>query len=71
VARNLHDLRQRVEGWPRAAIRVVETPAGFVHIHLVVAGHGHVQQFDREGRWLDSETVTGRRAGGQPWWIVT
>jgi hypothetical protein len=63
VARNLHDLTQRVEGWPRAAIRVVETPAGFVHIHLVVIGHGHVQQFDREGRWLDSETVHWTEGG--------
>jgi hypothetical protein len=46
------DLKQRVEGWPRAAIRVVETPAGFVRIHLVVTGSGRVEQFDREGRWL-------------------
>jgi hypothetical protein len=59
------DLRQRIEGWPRAAIRVLETPAGFVHIHLVVTGTANVEQFDREGRWLDSEIVRWKEGGRQ------
>jgi hypothetical protein len=59
------DLKQRVEAWPRAAIRVVETPGGFVHIHLVVTGSANVEQFDREGRWLDSEFVRWKERGRQ------
>lgn len=57
------DLKQRVEGWPRAAIRVVETPAGFVHIHLFVTGSANVEQFDREGRWLESDIVRWKEGG--------
>jgi hypothetical protein len=62
VEGNSLDLRERVEGWLRAAIRVVETPDGLVQIQLFVTGSANVEQFDREGRWLESRD--GGRAGG-------
>ena len=61
---NSLDLRERVDGWLRAAIRVVETPDGFVHIQLFVTGNANVEQFDREGRWLESDIVR-RMEGGR------
>jgi hypothetical protein len=49
------ELLARIEAWPAAAIRLLPTPHGSVRVHLTVSGTAHLERFDREGRWLESE----------------
>jgi hypothetical protein len=49
------ELSARIEGWPPAAIRLLTTAGGLVRVHLTVTGTAHVERFDRDGRWLESE----------------
>jgi hypothetical protein len=59
------ELFARIEAWPAAAIRLVPAPDGSVRVHLTVSGTAHIERFDRDGRWLESEfafwTEDGRR----------
>jgi hypothetical protein len=59
------DLGARIEAWPAAAIRLVATADGFARVHLVVTGSAHVERFDRDGRWLDSELARWTKGGRQ------
>jgi hypothetical protein len=63
VEGNAIGLRERVEEWPRAAVRLLETPDGFVHIHLFVTGDAMVERFDREGRLLEGESARWTEGG--------
>jgi hypothetical protein len=49
------ELSARIEGWPRAAIRLLTAADGLVRVHLLVDGTARVERFGRDGRWLESE----------------
>jgi hypothetical protein len=63
VESNGVDLTERIEEWPRAAIRLIEVPDAFVHIHLLVTGIARVEQFDREGWLLEAESARWDEGG--------
>jgi hypothetical protein len=43
--------------WARAAIRLVRTPTGWIHVHLAATGSGWLNQFDNQGRLVETQQV--------------
>jgi hypothetical protein len=43
--------------WARAAIRLVRTPSGWIYVHLAATGSGWLNQFDADGRLVETEQV--------------
>jgi hypothetical protein len=57
------ELFARIEAWPAAAIRLLPAPDGSVRVHLTVSGTAHIERFDRDGRWLESEFAVWNEEG--------
>jgi hypothetical protein len=43
--------------WARAAIRLIRTPSGWIYVHLAATGSGWLNQFDDQGRLIETEQV--------------